>query len=220
MIASHNANRLIEGKHSIAKYLTSSSRFCKNGWEFLMTIPLEFRGEADALPPALRALLDAELAAGNSIAEVGSRFPAPPAGAYFKLTRPVTTRSPESSGGVSYRFLNALNCGCYSDDRGFYFILEPPLPPPPEPDMDAIREAHMPKAASPRTFSTDPASAAGRFERSMELDYTKWHDGDSYDLEAIAEATPSGRATIEAILLRHGMTGAMWRLSRDVAPQR
>src|SRR5262249_23629915 len=115
----------------------------------------------------------------------------------------------ESSGGVSYRFLNALNCGAFSDDSGFFFVLEPPLPPPPEPDMDAIREAHLPKATPRRTFSTDPASAAGRFERSLELDYDRWHDGDGYDLNAIAEATPVDRAAIEAILLQRRITD--WR---------
>ena len=50
-----------------------------------MTIPPEFRAEADKLPPELRAILDAELAAGNTIAETGSRFPAPPAGNVFQI---------------------------------------------------------------------------------------------------------------------------------------
>jgi len=176
-----------------------------------MTTPSFFRDpEPDDLPAPLRALLDAELAAGNSIAEVGSRFPAPPAGAYFKLTNPVTTRLRESSAGVTFRFINSLNCNSFCDERQFYFILEPPLPPPPVPDMDAIREAHQPKATAPRpTFSTDPNSAAGRFERSMELDYVRWHDGDSYDLDAIAQASPADRAVIESLLLRHGITD--WR---------
>src|SRR5260370_40513151 len=68
-----------------------------------MTIPPEFREDADAFPPALRSLLDAELAAGNTIAEVGHRFPAPPAGAYVKMTREVTTRPHESGGGLTFR---------------------------------------------------------------------------------------------------------------------
>jgi len=72
-----------------------------------LTVPPEFRAEADKLSPALRVILDAELAAGNSIAEAGSRFPAPPAGAYFKLTRPVTTRERKSGGGVNYEFVRA-----------------------------------------------------------------------------------------------------------------
>lgn len=175
-----------------------------------MTVPPEFRAQADTLPAALRALLDAELAAGNSVAEAGSYFPAPPAGAFFQLTRPVTTRPRQSEGGLIYRLLeNSLHCGSYSDERGFYFILEPPLAPPPEPDMDAIREARSPEAAPPRTFSADPATAAGRFERSMEIDYSKWHDGEGYDLHAIAEATPADRTAIEAMLLPR--CAADWR---------
>jgi hypothetical protein len=40
-------------------------------------IPAKFLKDADALPPALRALLEAELAAENTIVEVGSSLPAP-----------------------------------------------------------------------------------------------------------------------------------------------
>lgn len=174
-----------------------------------MTIPPDFRAEADSLPAPLRALLDAELAAGNSIAQVGSRFPAPPAGAYVTLTNPITTRSRESSSGVFYRFISSLNSHSFSDERQFYFVLEPPLPPPPEPDMDAIREAHLPKNRPDHTSPFDPDSAATRFQRSMELDYVRWRDGDGYDLNAIAEASPADRAMIEALLLPRGVTD--WR---------
>ena len=174
-----------------------------------MTIPPEFRAEADNLPAPLRALLDEELAAGNSIAQVGSRFPAPPAGAYVTLTNPITTRSRESSSGVFYRFISSLNSHSFSDERQFYFVLEPPLPPPPEPDMDAIREAHLPKNRPDHTSPFDPDSAATRFQRSMELDYVRWRDGDGYDLNAIAEASPADRAMIEALLLPRGVTD--WR---------
>jgi hypothetical protein len=190
-----------------------------------MTIPPEFRKDADAMPAALRALLEAELAAGNTIAELGGYFPAPPAGAFFKLTRPVTTRPHESSGGLKFRdYASPYYSGSFTDDRGFYFILEPPLPPPPEPDMDAIRDAHAPApfqltpvrrhpyatghpsdpACQPPAVPSDPHSALGRFEKSMVMDYVKWHDGDGYDLEAIRDATPAERDAIEAILLSRG----------------
>ena len=174
-----------------------------------MTIPADFRAEADSLPAPLRALLEAELAAGNSIAQVGSRFPAPPAGAYVTLTNPITTRPRESSGGLFYRFISSLNSNSFSDERQFYFVLEPPLPAPPEPDMDAIREAHLPKNRPDHTSPFDPDSAAARFRRSMELDYVRWRDGDGYDLDAIAQASPADRAVIEALLLPRGVTD--WR---------
>jgi hypothetical protein len=170
-----------------------------------VTIPPEFRKDADPLPPALRALLEAELAAGNTIAEVGSYFPAPPAGAFFKMNRPVTTRPRASGDGLTFRFLdNSLYCGSFTDDRGFYFILEPPLPPPPEPDMDAIRAAHAPKPAKPPPIQSDPHTALERFERSMVMDYEKWHDGIGYDLDALRAATPEERQTIETMLLHRG----------------
>lgn len=37
----------------------------------------------DELPKALKSLLDAELAAGNEILEVGHSYPVPPIGAYI-----------------------------------------------------------------------------------------------------------------------------------------
>jgi hypothetical protein len=173
-------------------------------------IPPEFGKDADAFPPALRDLLDAELAAGNTIAKAGYTFPAPPAGAYFIMAGPVTTHPRESGGGLKFRdFESSLYSGSFTDERGFYFILEPPLPPPPEPDMDAIRAAHAPKPYQPPPIRSDPNTALGRFERSMVMDYEKWHDGIGYDLEALAAATPAERSAIEAILLHRGTND--WR---------
>ncbi|MEZ5894546.1 MAG: hypothetical protein R3C58_15540 [Parvularculaceae bacterium] len=42
-----------------------------------------------------------------------------------------------------------------------------------------------------------------RFRDSMIMDYDKWHDGIGYDLDAIAEAGPSERAAIEAMVIAH-----------------
>jgi hypothetical protein len=42
-----------------------------------------------------------------------------------------------------------------------------------------------------------------RFEKSMEIDYEKWHDGIGYDLDAIQLATPMEREAIEQILIHH-----------------
>ena len=68
--------------------------------------PAEYREDVAALPPVLRKLLLAELAAGNTIAEVGHSFPAPPFGAYFKLSAPVTTQAHASCGGLGSSRLN------------------------------------------------------------------------------------------------------------------
>lgn len=48
-----------------------------------------------------------------------------------------------------------------------------------------------------------------RFEKSMEMDFEKWHDGAGYDLAAIAEAGPEDRTSIEALLVSRGVRD--WR---------
>lgn len=162
-----------------------------------MNLPPPFREEAERLPPLLRALLEAELAAGNSIAEVGHSFPAPPAGAYFKLSARVTSRPHESGGGLTFRAVNgSAYSGFFTDEGGFYFIVEPPLP------YSEVDES--PRPAPPPRVEPDPESALARFERSMVIDYEKWHDGIGYDIGAIDAASPAERAAIEALLLRRG----------------
>jgi hypothetical protein len=47
-----------------------------------MNLTPEQRKDFEAAPAALRQLLEAELAAGNSIVEIGHSHPAPPAGAF------------------------------------------------------------------------------------------------------------------------------------------
>lgn len=174
-----------------------------------MTIPPELRRDADRLPPLLRALLEAELAAGNSVTEIGHTFPASPEGAYFMLAGPVTTRPRESGGGLTFRDFNCcLYAGYFGDEACLYFIVEPPLPPPPDPDTEAILAAHAPQPTPPR-FECDPNTAPGRFERSMAIDYEKWHDGIGYDIETLRSSTEAERGQIEALLLAHGVLD--WR---------
>ncbi len=101
-----------------------------------------FAKELAAFPAALRKLIEDELNAGNGIAEVSSGFPAPPVGAYVKLENPVSTRPHESADGVVFYDRNSSSySGEFTDENRFYFVLEPPHPPEPEPDMNAIRAA-------------------------------------------------------------------------------
>ncbi|MEI9863517.1 MAG: hypothetical protein WDN00_02975 [Limisphaerales bacterium] len=67
-----------------------------------MKLAPEHQKDFNAMPGALRALLEAELAAGNEIVEVAHCFPAPPAGAYFKLAKPVTIRPRQSGDGINF----------------------------------------------------------------------------------------------------------------------
>ena len=197
-----------------------------------MNLPNTREERLAGFPPALRALLDAELAAGNTIVEVESTFPAPPAGAYVLLANPVTTRPRASGDGVVFYDRNSSSySGEFTDAKRFHFILEPPRPPEPEPDMDAIRAqlqaryaescrieaekaadgprvAYFPGDLTPAERAIrsrvppDPNSAVARFEASMCIDYEKWHDGIGYDLEILKTANPEELKAIEELLIR------------------
>lgn len=191
-----------------------------------------------SLPPTLRALLEAELAAGNAIAEIGHSHPAPPVGAFIRLARAVTTRPRATGDGLHfYERRSSFYSGEFTDARRHFFILEPPHPPEPEPDMNAIRaamearqrqadqerqQANEREAQAARQRAKRPhadASSApphreatdpvGKFRASMELDYEKWREGTSYALDLIDAATPDDRAAIEALLLGRGVRD--WR---------
>ncbi len=112
-------------------------------------------------PPALRALVDAELAVGNRIVEIGHGFPAPPVGAYVRLAAKVSSRPRASSEGINFYERNgSQHSGEYADNRRFFFVLEPPDPEPPEPDMDAIRAAYAPKPDTLAALAMRVASRA------------------------------------------------------------
>src|ERR1044072_5071196 len=103
----------------------------------------------EQFPAVLRKLLEAELKAGNTIVEIASCFPAPPAGAYAKLAKRITTRPREKTAQLDFYDRNSsLYSGEWTDAKRVYFVIEPPGPPPPEVDMDAIREARNPAAAA------------------------------------------------------------------------
>jgi hypothetical protein len=151
------------------------------------------------MPQALRSLVEAELAAGNEIVEVGHSFPAAPVGCYVKLARPVSTIPRASSEGIDFFDRNTSTySGEFADAKRHFFVLEPPNPPPPEPDMDAIREASNRPRPQPEPTSD---SAIDRFRRSMTMDYEKWHDGIGYDIDIIRNATPKELVEIEQFLL-------------------
>lgn len=201
-----------------------------------------------AFPPVLRALLDAELAAGNSIVEITGGFPAPPVGACVKLARPLGTRPRASGDGIAYYDRRSPDySGEITDAKRFFFILEPPHPPEPEPDMHAIRaelEARQRaadaarQAEQAREFERERRAAGRRhvqekdtvraaapaksgstrveqFRASMEMTYERWHDGTSYELGLLAEATPEERAAIESILVTRGVRD--WRDAEALA---
>lgn len=114
--------------------------------EPVMNLPSEFASEFATFPAVLRALVEAELAAGNSIAAIEHGYPAAPCGASIKLTRAVGETRRQSSGDLSFYERNNSNyAGEFTTAERHFFVLEPPLPAPPPPDMDAIRKAHEPR---------------------------------------------------------------------------
>jgi hypothetical protein len=131
-----------------------------------MPLTVEQQKELAQFPVALRTLIEAELATGNSIVAIGHSFPAPPAGAYFKLAKKVSTRPRASGDGLNfYDRDTSIYSGEFTDAKRFYFVLEPPNPPPPEPDMDAIRAAAQGKESdlshlAQRTPPSEPATIA------------------------------------------------------------
>lgn len=111
-----------------------------------MQLTPEQKNELARFPAELRAVIEAELAAGNTIEEVGHSHPAPPAGAYFKFTKKVTTHPHAAGKGITFRERNSsISSGEFGDPTGFFFIVEPPGPPPEPIDMDAIRRSLEPK---------------------------------------------------------------------------
>lgn len=99
----------------------------------------------DRFPPLLKALVEAELQAGNRIIDAGAGHPAPPAGDLIKLERDLLTWKDTTGLQLHARHASTHHQEV-TDDQRFFWILTAPLPPPPEPDMDAIRTArnHVP----------------------------------------------------------------------------
>lgn len=94
--------------------------------------------------------MEAELRAGNRILRSGGGHPAPPAGDLVLLAEDLHTRLKDLPSGLRYYARNSsAHHEEITDDAGFCWVLTAPLPPPPEPDMDAIREAANRPSAPP-----------------------------------------------------------------------
>lgn len=128
-------------------------------------LPPEFRARIERFPAALRQLLDRELAGGNSIASVGGGFPAPPIGEQVMLAQGLNS-GPEALEGLVVRTrASSLNHLEITDQTGHFFLLTPPIPPPPLPSMDEIRARH--DAPRPRTV---PQAQGQTADESLEVD--------------------------------------------------
>lgn len=103
--------------------------------------PPEFEQQLAQFPKALLELVANELQAGNSIVSISSGHPAAPCGAAVRLAQPVQAERRVSTSEIKFRDCNKANhSGEFTTGPGHFFVLEPPRPPDPVPDMEAIRE--------------------------------------------------------------------------------
>jgi hypothetical protein len=196
---------------------------------FAMSIPQEWAKEIARFPVVLRELVEAELAAGNGIEEVGHSFPAAPCGAYVKLTREVSTRPRVATPELKFYDRDGSSySGEFSDLQRHFFVLEPAHPPKPPPDYAAIRaelearyvaESQLPghqasekggvrmsdltpgECAIREANQPNPQSVVTRFAASMEIDYEKWREGVGYDLTLLEKATVEELKAIEELVI-------------------
>ncbi|MBK9386255.1 MAG: hypothetical protein IPN34_15690 [Planctomycetes bacterium] len=190
-----------------------------------MQIPKSFESDWAKFPAALRELVEAEVAAGNAVIEFGHGFPAPPVGAYIKLAGPLRSRPRTSTPEIAFYERNTSSySGELHDERRHYFVLEAPLPEPPEKESSAPRAATprfhseaAPRPAAPgedlHSAATSAAAPQGdavqRFQASLSMDFEKWKEGIGHDQDALRAASPRERAEIEALLLARGISD--WR---------
>ncbi|MBK7753598.1 MAG: hypothetical protein IPI41_13635 [Flavobacteriales bacterium] len=131
-------------------------------------IPEPFRQQIAEFPAPLRALVEAELQAGNTIVAIEHGFPAAPCGASIKLANAVQDVRRRSTGEVVfYARNNSSYAGEFTTEQRHFFVLEPPLPPEPYPDMDAIRKALEPKPDALDQLAQREARSGPEIVRSM-----------------------------------------------------
>ncbi len=170
-----------------------------------MKLPEDVSAAIAELPEALRAIVEAELVAGNEVAEVFHGHPVAPAGVGIRLVRPPTHLPVDIDGrGVQpCRFPAWDGSSGYADEPRHSFVLGPPEAPSEASDPDETRDAVDSTGQQNATVMLD------RFERSLRIDREKWREGVGYDLDAIRDASHGERVSIETMLLRRGVRD--WR---------
>jgi len=170
------------------------------------------------LPTPLHALLTAELAAGNRITGLDHGFPAPPVGCCLMLEQVVTTMAHDTPGLIYREWPNWMGYRGFTDPAGLYFILEPPMEPPPDPvmaygpdgaAMSSMSSAYSPAPPDERRPEIASPPSLGVFWPDRDMDYEKWHDGIGYDLDALEAMSESERQAVEANMALRGVMD--WR---------
>jgi hypothetical protein len=67
-----------------------------------------------------------------------------------------------------------------------------------------LKQLRLPKMHKPTdSDQSNSITPLQRFEKSMQINFEKWHDGIGYDLDALKLASPTEREAIEQLLIRH-----------------
>lgn len=178
------------------------------------------------LPPELKQLLDAELAAGNEVIDLELGRGPDQGKVALILNHPFRCRQGAAPAGIKYREIknaDPLIFEFYTPGGRFSLVtakfkpvvLDTSFHGPKSPNE--AHAAHMKKyakEAEAAAANRDPEIAAPpanvklsdagmRFLESMKLTAGMLHDGIGYDLDALDEASKSDRDAIEAILINH-----------------
>ena len=166
-------------------------------------IPEPFSQQLAAFPAPLRTLVEAELEAGNSIEAIEHGFPAAPCGASVKLARAVTAERRRSVGEVQfYARNNPSYAGEFTTAERHFFVLEPPLPPPTEPDSPYYRyrlglHQRTVDAMAQTRSSQDKHDFATLAEAKVDLEYRRARRMALLDIEFERERLDLLEAEIE-----------------------
>jgi len=197
------------------------------GGDMTPQLPERFAEQAEKFPPELRALLDAELAAGNEVIDLEFGRGPDKGKVALVVRHPYRAATPGSPPpGLSYFEITTRNPQIFvfrSSDERFSLVAakfkpmvlqplprlsDPPtpkkLPETKKPDAPVLSAPATPGAesAKPQAAGKDP-DAMRRFRASMVMDYEKWHDGIGYDLGALDELSEPQVREIERTLISH-----------------
>lgn len=133
----------------------------------------EHRRILDRFPAALRTLVEAELAAGNTIVETGVGHPVPPAGDGLKFAHDLSTPLPV--GLKAYARNSSLHHTEVTDQERMFWVFTAAHPPPPAPDMNLIRDAH---ATAPVPIPVEKLHAPGSIEMDFRGELLIYHEAE------------------------------------------
>jgi hypothetical protein len=183
------------------------------------------------VPPALKPLLERELAAGNMLKDVEIGRGEHAGKVALVLKRRFHTSPSSVPAGVKYRESERKFGRIFefvTKDDSFSLLTvefkEIPLqkitgptnvteeqiarPKPPAREAERQKQLETERAVGPiltkfRKQHPDCSAAAQKFLASMQLDFDMWHDGEGYDLDALEKIPESECEAIESLLIHH-----------------